>query len=146
MKIDRIHHVAYRCIDAKQTVEWYEKHLNMNFVLAIAEDLVPSTKELDPYMHVFLDAGQGNVLAFLSCQRNQKWGMIKTPRLGFNTWPSRLKPCKSWKNIKPNLKLMELRLSALQITLSLNRFISLIPMAIAWKLLAISEHRKCTKT
>lgn len=64
MKIDRIHHVAYRCIDAKQTVEWYEKHLNMNFVLAIAEDLVPSTKELDPYMHVFLDAGQGNVLAF----------------------------------------------------------------------------------
>ncbi|MCP4073439.1 MAG: VOC family protein, partial [Hyphomicrobiales bacterium] len=23
MKIDRIHHVAYRCKDAKQTVEWY---------------------------------------------------------------------------------------------------------------------------
>ena len=64
MKIDRIHHVAYRCKDAKQTVEWYVKHLNMNFVLAIAEDVVPSTKEPDPYMHVFLDAGQGNVLAF----------------------------------------------------------------------------------
>ena len=64
MKIKQIHHVAYRCIDAKQTVEWYVKHLNMNFVLAIAEDLVPSTKAPDPYMHVFLDAGQGNVLAF----------------------------------------------------------------------------------
>ncbi len=64
MKIDRIHHVAYRCKDAKETVEWYVKHLNMNFVLAIAEDLVPSTKAPDPYMHVFLDAGQGNVLAF----------------------------------------------------------------------------------
>jgi catechol 2,3-dioxygenase-like lactoylglutathione lyase family enzyme len=64
MKIDRIHHVAYRCKDAKQTVDWYVKHLNMNFVLAIAEDLVPSTKAPDPYMHVFLDAGQGNVLAF----------------------------------------------------------------------------------
>jgi catechol 2,3-dioxygenase-like lactoylglutathione lyase family enzyme len=38
--------------------------LHMNFVLAIAEDLVPSTKEPDPYMHIFLDAGQGNVLAF----------------------------------------------------------------------------------
>ncbi|MDC8756018.1 VOC family protein [Janthinobacterium fluminis] len=64
MKIKQIHHVAYRCIDAKQTVEWYVKHLNMDFVLAIAEDLVPSTKAPDPYMHVFLDAGHGNVLAF----------------------------------------------------------------------------------
>ena len=35
--IDRIHHVAYRCKDARQTVEWYEKHLGMQFVLAIAE-------------------------------------------------------------------------------------------------------------
>ncbi|MGB8812696.1 MAG: VOC family protein [Paracoccaceae bacterium] len=64
MKIERIHHVAYRCRDAKQTVEWYTRMLNMDFVLAIAEDFVPSTHEPDPYMHVFLDAGQGNVLAF----------------------------------------------------------------------------------
>ena len=64
MLIKKVHHVAYRCIDAKQTVEWYEKYLGMKFVLAIAEDEVPSTKEPDPYMHVFLDAGQGNVLAF----------------------------------------------------------------------------------
>jgi catechol 2,3-dioxygenase-like lactoylglutathione lyase family enzyme len=64
MKIDRIHHVAYRCKDAKTTVDWYVKHLNMNFVLAIAEDQVPSTKAPDPYMHLFLDAGHGNVLAF----------------------------------------------------------------------------------
>ena len=27
MSIQRIHHVAYRCRDAKQTVEWYGKHL-----------------------------------------------------------------------------------------------------------------------
>jgi catechol 2,3-dioxygenase-like lactoylglutathione lyase family enzyme len=64
MKLDRIHHVAYRCNDAKATVEWYVKHLNMNFVLAIAENQVPSTKAPDPYMHLFLDAGQGNILAF----------------------------------------------------------------------------------
>ncbi len=64
MKIDRIHHVAYRCKDAKETVEWYVKHLNMDFVLAIAENQVPSTKAPDPYMHIFMDAGQGNVLAF----------------------------------------------------------------------------------
>lgn len=64
MQIQKIHHVAYRCKDAKQTVEWYGKYLNMGFVLAIAEDHVPSTKEPDPYMHIFLDAGGGNILAF----------------------------------------------------------------------------------
>ncbi|MCB1942312.1 MAG: VOC family protein, partial [Candidatus Accumulibacter sp.] len=62
--IRKIHHVAYRCVDAKQTVEWYGKYLGMDFVLAIAEDKVPSTGEPDPYMHVFLDAGGGNILAF----------------------------------------------------------------------------------
>ncbi|MGZ8288777.1 MAG: VOC family protein [Telluria sp.] len=64
MQIKRIHHVAYRCKDAKQTVEWYGKYLGMDFQLAIAEDNVPSTGAPDPYMHVFLDAGMGNVLAF----------------------------------------------------------------------------------
>ena len=64
MPVKKIHHVAYRCVDAKQTVEWYVKHLDMQFVLAIAEDQVPSTKEPDPYMHIFLDAGAGNILAF----------------------------------------------------------------------------------
>lgn len=64
MQIRKVHHVAYRCIDAKQTVDWYGKHLGMKFVLAIAENQVPSTKAPDPYMHVFLDAGGGNVLAF----------------------------------------------------------------------------------
>ena len=64
MNVKQIHHVAYRCKDAKETVEWYTKHLNMEFVLAFSEDEVPSTKAPDPYMHVFLDAGNGNVLAF----------------------------------------------------------------------------------
>ena len=64
MKLKRIHHVAYRCKDAKETVEFYQRTLNMDFLLAFAEDEVPSTKEPDPYMHVFLDAGMGNVLAF----------------------------------------------------------------------------------
>ena len=59
-----VHHVAYRCKDAKETVEFYNKVLGMDFQLAIAEDKVPSTGAPDPYMHVFLDAGNGNVLAF----------------------------------------------------------------------------------
>jgi catechol 2,3-dioxygenase-like lactoylglutathione lyase family enzyme len=64
MPLKKIHHVAYRCKDARETVDWYGRHLGMNFVLAIAEDRVPSTHEPDPYMHIFLDAGGGNVLAF----------------------------------------------------------------------------------
>lgn len=64
MKIEKIHHVAYRCKDAKETVDFYQRVLNMDLIGAIAEDHVPSTKEPDPYMHVFLDAGNGNILAF----------------------------------------------------------------------------------
>jgi catechol 2,3-dioxygenase-like lactoylglutathione lyase family enzyme len=74
MKIQRLHHVAYRCIDAKQTVEWYEKYLNMKFVLAIAEDQVPSTKAPDPYMHVFLEMGEGNILAFFELPNSPPMG------------------------------------------------------------------------
>ncbi len=62
--LKRIHHVAYRCKDAKETVEFYRDLLDMDFQVAFAEDHVPSTGEYDPYMHVFLDAGAGNVLAF----------------------------------------------------------------------------------
>lgn len=64
MTLRKIHHVAYRCNDAKETVNFYRDLLGMEFKLAIAEDQVPSTGKPDPYMHVFLDAGMGNVLAF----------------------------------------------------------------------------------
>jgi lactoylglutathione lyase len=74
MNIRKIHHVAYRCKDAKETVEWYGRHLGMKFVLAIAEDQVPSTHEPDPYMHVFLDAGGGNVLAFFEIPKSPAMG------------------------------------------------------------------------
>jgi catechol 2,3-dioxygenase-like lactoylglutathione lyase family enzyme len=62
--IKQIHHVAYRCKDAKETVEFYQKYLNMDLLVSISEDKVPSTKEPNPYIHVFLDAGMGNILAF----------------------------------------------------------------------------------
>ena len=74
MDIQRIHHVAYRCKDAKQTVEWYRKHLGMDFVLAIAEDKVPSTGAPDPYMHIFMDAGNGNILAFFELPNSPEMG------------------------------------------------------------------------
>jgi catechol 2,3-dioxygenase-like lactoylglutathione lyase family enzyme len=72
--LKRIHHVAYRCKDAKETVDFYQRVLNMGFVLAIAENEVPSTKAPDPYMHVFLDAGMGNVLAFFELPNSDEMG------------------------------------------------------------------------
>ena len=74
MAIQQIHHVAYRCKDAKETVLWYKENLGMDFVLAIAEDKVPSTKAPDPYMHIFMDAGNGNILAFFEVPNSPPMG------------------------------------------------------------------------
>lgn len=73
-KLKGVHHVAYRCKDAKETVEFYQKTLGMEFQLAIAEDHVPSTGAYDPYMHIFLDAGNGNVLAFFELPGQPEMG------------------------------------------------------------------------
>lgn len=72
--LKRIHHVAYRCNDAKETVEWYGRMLGMAYTTAFAEDKVPSTGEDDPYMHVFLDCGGGNVLAFFELPQQPPMG------------------------------------------------------------------------
>ena len=74
MTTNGIHHVAYRCNNAKETVDFYQAALNMDLVLAIAEDKVPSTGEPDPYVHVFLDAGAGNVLAFFELPNSAPMG------------------------------------------------------------------------
>jgi glyoxylase I family protein len=74
MNIKRIHHVAYRCNDAAETVAFYRDVLGMKFSTAFSEDQVPSTKEHDPYMHVFLDAGMGNVLAFFELPERPPMG------------------------------------------------------------------------
>tara|TARA_Y100000590_G_C15455888_1_gene914541 strand:- start:104 stop:649 length:546 start_codon:yes stop_codon:yes gene_type:complete len=74
IEIKKIHHVAYRCKDAKETADWYKEHLNMDLTVSISEDKVPSTKEPDPYMHIFLDAGMGNVLAFFEITGSPEMG------------------------------------------------------------------------
>lgn len=73
-RISRIHHVAYRCRDAKETVEWYQRVLGMTYTTAFAEDHVPSTGAYDPYMHVFLACGGGNVLAFFELPNQPEMG------------------------------------------------------------------------
>lgn len=72
--VSRIHHVAYRCHDAKATVEWYCRVLGFRYTTAFAEDHVPSTGAYDPYMHVFLDCGGGNVVAFFELPEQPEMG------------------------------------------------------------------------
>ncbi len=74
MKIEKFHHVAYRCKDAKETADFYKRVLDMELIGAIAEDRVPSTKQPDPYMHIFLDAGMGNILAFFELPNSPPMG------------------------------------------------------------------------
>lgn len=73
-RLNGVHHVAYRCKDAKETVEFYEKTLGMTYTTAFAEDHVPSTGAYDPYMHVFLDAGNNNILAFFELPNQPDMG------------------------------------------------------------------------
>ena len=46
----------------------------MDYTTAFAEDHVPSTGAYDPYMHVFLDCGGGNVLAFFELPNQPDMG------------------------------------------------------------------------
>lgn len=55
-------------------MEFYRDLLNMEFMLAIAEDNVPSTGAPDPYMHIFMDSGRGNVLAFFEIPNSPDMG------------------------------------------------------------------------
>ncbi len=64
MPIERLHHVAYRCLDAKQTVEFYEGYLDLQFDSAIAENIVPSTGERYPHIHIFMRMPDGSSVAF----------------------------------------------------------------------------------
>ena len=64
MPVQGLHHVAYRCKDAKETVDFYTKYLKLPFKLALAENLVPSTKEWSPHIHIFFQMQDRSYVAF----------------------------------------------------------------------------------
>ncbi len=74
ISLQRIHHVAYRCKDAKETATFYKEFLNMDLLSCIAEDRVSSTKEPNAYIHIFLDAGMGNILTFFEITDEKEMG------------------------------------------------------------------------
>ena len=143
MKIQRIHHVAYRCNDAKETMEFYRNVMGMDFKLAIAEDKVPSTQAPDPYMHIFMDAGNNNVLAFFEVPNSPP--MQKDP----NTpeWVQHIafevKDIQSLMAAKERVEAEGLEVLGLLITPFLNPFISLIQTATGWNWPLTPQNQEC---
>jgi catechol 2,3-dioxygenase-like lactoylglutathione lyase family enzyme len=62
--ISRFNHVAFRCKDAAETVEFYTKALGLPFVHAITNDIVPSVKMFCPHVHIFFGLKDGSAIAF----------------------------------------------------------------------------------
>src|SRR5579863_1263105 len=62
--LEGLHHVAYRCLDAGETVDFYTNVIGLKFAHAISQDRVPSTQEFSPHLHIFFELGDGSYLAF----------------------------------------------------------------------------------
>jgi catechol 2,3-dioxygenase-like lactoylglutathione lyase family enzyme len=64
MKFAGISHVAYRCNNAAETVAFYEGILGMPYSFGVAENLVPSTGEFSPHIHIFIEISANTYLGF----------------------------------------------------------------------------------
>jgi len=74
MDIKSLHHVAYRCKDARETADFYTRILGLEYAMAIAEDRVPSTGERSPYMHVLFRMDDGSHVAFFEVPESPPMG------------------------------------------------------------------------
>ena len=74
MDIKSLHHVAYRCKDAKKTADFYTRVLGLEYAMAVSEDRVPSTGEEHPYMHIFFRMDDGSYVAFFELPESPEMG------------------------------------------------------------------------
>ena len=65
-----LHHCAYRCRDCEETRAFYEDVLGLPLVHVIRSDIVPSTGEHCPYVHIFFRMTDGSHLAFFDLGDN----------------------------------------------------------------------------
>lgn len=59
-----VHHAAFRCRDAAQTIWFYTEVLGLADPTGITLEEVPGTGQDDPYMHVFFQMKNGEYIAF----------------------------------------------------------------------------------
>ena len=70
MLCKRLHHAAYRCLDAKETTRFYTEVLGLKFSHAMGEDHVPSTGMYSPHIHIFFQMEDGSCIAFFECPKD----------------------------------------------------------------------------
>lgn len=66
-----LHHAAFRCRDARETVDFYTGVLGLKFIHAMGEDHVPSTGAYSPHIHIFFEMEDGSCIAFFELPRDQ---------------------------------------------------------------------------
>ena len=62
--ITGVHHAAFRCRDAEQTIWFYRDVLGLVADGGLMLDEVPGTGENDPYLHIFFRMRNGEYIAF----------------------------------------------------------------------------------
>lgn len=71
MLCKKLHHAAFRCRDARETVEFYTGMLGLRFNHAMGEDHVPSTGKYSPHVHIFFEMEDGSHIAFFECPKDE---------------------------------------------------------------------------
>lgn len=66
-----LHHAAFRCADARETVEFYTEVLGLEFVHAMGEEHVPSTGVYSPHIHIFFKMEDGSCIAFFEAPNDE---------------------------------------------------------------------------
>ena len=64
MSIKGLHHFAWKCVDAQETIDFYSGILKLPLVHTIEKDYVPSTGEYAPYKHIFFGMNDDSNIAF----------------------------------------------------------------------------------
>ena len=79
MLLQRFHHVAYRCRDAQETVDFYTKVLGLKYDMAHSN--VSRHGDGNWFMHIFFELADGSHLAFFDMPEldEQGWDPV-TPR------------------------------------------------------------------
>ena len=71
MKLLGLHHFAWKCANAEETIKFYTTILDLPHVNTIEKEFVPSTGEYAPYKHVFFELADGSCIAFFDIGDNK---------------------------------------------------------------------------
>lgn len=74
MLVKSLHHVAYRCKNAKETAEFYTRALGLKYKMAVSADTVLSTGQYSPHFHLFFEMEDGSSVAFFEVPESPDMG------------------------------------------------------------------------